>query len=109
MMRFTVVFLSFSIIGCSSLSLSTSDVYANYVNDILAYKKSGGDISVLLKNRDPWGRELDVERYDTYTIYRSLGKDPENMDDDIIIEHGCNHVSVSYRFDGEFYDNDTWY
>ena len=54
--------------------------------------------------RDAWGRKLVSVDAGQFGLMKSLGLDPNDNEDDILIEYSSSHLTIRYDFKGKHFE-----
>ena len=96
------------LLGCnkSNAKSKTSEAALNYkatVDGIRNVFDSQG-IGGLGTFRDAWGRKLVSVDAGQFGLMKSLGLNPNDNEDDILIDYSSSHLTIRYDFEGEHFE-----
>lgn len=94
--------------GCdkSNANLKTRGAALNYkatvdgVRNVVDLQGVGG----LGAFRDAWGRKLVSVDAGQFGLMKSLGLNPNDNEDDILIDYSSSHLTIRYDFDGNHFE-----
>lgn len=109
MVRIVLLWLvAICLFGCnkSSANSKTREASLKYkatvdgVRNVLDSQGVGG----LGAFRDAWGRKLVSVEARQFGLMKSLGLNPKDNEDDILIDYSSSHLTIRYDFGGEHFE-----
>lgn len=95
------------LLGCdkTNANLKTGDglnykVTVDGIRSIVDVKGVGG----LGTFRDAWGRKLVSVDVGQFGLMKSLGTNPDDNDDDILIDYSSSHLTIRYDYGGNHFE-----
>ena len=76
-------------------------VYWGAINQTRIRRQGIGGLGTF---RDAWGRKLVSVDAGQFGLMKSLGLNPDDNEDDILIDYSSSHLTIRYDFEGDHFE-----